>query len=126
MTANIIDGKSIAEDLRQDIKTQISARINKGLRRPGLAVILVGSDTASRIYVKNKRKACDEAGLLSRSFDLADTTPEKELLDLIDQLNRDTSIDGILVQLPLPDHIDTEKVIEHILPDKDVDGFPPL
>ena len=125
MTARIIDGKAIAAELRQTLRSRIEARVANGLRRPGLAVILVGADPASEIYVRNKRRACEEAGILSRSFDLPDTTGEDELLALLDELNADDAIDGILVQLPLPPHIDTEKVIERIRPDKDVDGFHP-
>ena len=125
MAAKIIDGKSIAAELRKSIKKRIDARLKQNLRRPGLAVILVGDDPASEIYVKNKRKACDEAGLLSRSYDLPLDTSENELLKLVDQLNGDVAIDGILVQLPLPAHINTEKVIERVIPDKDVDGFHP-
>ncbi len=125
MTARIIDGKSIAAELRQTLRTRIETRVGQGLRRPGLAVILVGQDPASEIYVRNKRRACDEAGLLSRAFDLPDSTGEAELLALIDELNDDDTIDGILVQLPLPEQINTEKVIERIRPDKDVDGFHP-
>ncbi|HHO69779.1 MAG TPA: bifunctional methylenetetrahydrofolate dehydrogenase/methenyltetrahydrofolate cyclohydrolase FolD [Gammaproteobacteria bacterium] len=125
MTARIIDGKAIAAELRQTLRSRIEARVASGLRRPGLAVILVGADPASEIYVRNKRRACEEAGILSRSFDLPDSTGEDELLALLDELNADDAIDGILVQLPLPPHIDTEKVIERIRPDKDVDGFHP-
>ena len=103
----------------------MTAKLIDGLRRPGLAVILVGQDPASEIYVRNKRKACDEAGLLSRAYDLPEQTPETELLELIDTLNNDAEIDGILVQFPLPSQIDPDKVTERIRPDKDVDGFHP-
>ena len=125
MNAKIIDGKAIAADIRAQISKRIADRLAANLRRPGLAVILVGSDPASEIYVRNKRRACEEAGLLSKSWDLPADTPEAELLALIDELNQNSDIDGILVQLPLPDHIDTEQVIERIQPDKDVDGFHP-
>lgn len=125
MPAQIIDGKKIAAELRQDIKNQVEQRLKQGLSQPGLAVILVGEDPASQVYVKNKRKACDETGILSKAFDLPDTTSQEELLALIDTLNDDPEINGILVQLPLPEAIDTETVIESILPDKDVDGFHP-
>jgi methylenetetrahydrofolate dehydrogenase (NADP+)/methenyltetrahydrofolate cyclohydrolase len=125
MSARILDGKSIATDIRQQVKQGINTRLNSGKRPPGLAVILVGSDPASEIYVRNKRRACEESGVLSRSWDLAQDTPQQQLLDLIDALNEDTGIDGILVQLPLPGHIDPETVIERIQPDKDVDGFHP-
>lgn len=125
MSARIIDGKAIAAKVRQQVGEHIKARLQKGKRRPGLAVILVGQDPASEIYVRNKRKACEEAGLLSRSYDLPDTTRQQELAELIDSLNEDPEIDGILVQLPLPEPLDTEAIIERILPDKDVDGFHP-
>ncbi|HHJ17865.1 MAG TPA: bifunctional methylenetetrahydrofolate dehydrogenase/methenyltetrahydrofolate cyclohydrolase FolD [Gammaproteobacteria bacterium] len=125
MSARIIDGKAIAADLRQQVKLGIEQRLKAGKRRPGLAVVLVGQDPASEIYVRNKRMACEEAGLLSRSYDLPDTTSQQALLDLIDTLNEDPEIDGILVQLPLPDAIDAGTVIERIHPDKDVDGFHP-
>ena len=125
MSAQIIDGKAIAAQLRQQIKQRIDARVAKGKRAPGLAVILVGNDPASEVYVRNKRKACEEAGLVSYAYDLPDNTPHNELLALIDALNEDPRVDGILVQLPLPDQIDTETIIERIRPDKDVDGFHP-
>ncbi|MDH5407752.1 MAG: bifunctional methylenetetrahydrofolate dehydrogenase/methenyltetrahydrofolate cyclohydrolase FolD [Gammaproteobacteria bacterium] len=125
MTAIIIDGKAVAASTREKVKNRISERLSQGLRAPGLAVILVGNDPASEVYVRNKRKACEEAGLVSFSHDLPDTVTQKELLNLIDALNSDEKVDGILVQLPLPKHIDTETVIERIYPDKDVDGFHP-
>jgi methylenetetrahydrofolate dehydrogenase (NADP+)/methenyltetrahydrofolate cyclohydrolase len=125
MTAKLIDGKAIAAEVRQTVKKRISVRIEAGLRPPGLAVILVGQDPASEIYVRNKRRACDEAGVLSRDYDLPDTSSEADLLALIADLNHDDGIDGILVQFPLPDGIDADKVTESIHPDKDVDGFHP-
>ena len=125
MPAKIIDGKQIAADLRQSIKARVQERLNAGLRAPGLAVILVGEDPASQVYVRNKRKGCEETGILSKAYDLPATTSQDELLKLIDQLNADPEIHGILVQLPLPQGIDTETVIERILPSKDVDGFHP-
>jgi len=125
MTAKLIDGKAIAAEVRQTVKARISARTGAGMRPPGLAVVLVGQDPASEIYVRNKRRACDEAGVLSRDFDLPDTTSEEDLLDLIADLNNDDDIDGILVQFPLPGQIDADKVTESIRPDKDVDGFHP-
>ena|SRR5580698_4299124 len=121
MPAQLIDGKAFAAEIRRDIRRQVAAR----RRAPGLAVVLVGQDPASEIYVRNKRQACDEAGFVSRAFDLPADTSEAKLLALIDELNRDPAIDGILVQLPLPVHIRTEQVIERILPHKDVDGFHP-
>jgi methylenetetrahydrofolate dehydrogenase (NADP+)/methenyltetrahydrofolate cyclohydrolase len=121
MPAQLIDGKAFAVGLRQDIRRQVAAR----RRAPGLAVVLVGSDPASEIYVRNKRQACGEVGFVSKAFDLPADTPEVKLLTLIDELNTDRSVDGILVQLPLPAQIRTELVIERIRPDKDVDGFHP-
>ena len=121
MPAQLIDGKAFAAEIRRDIRARVGAR----RRAPGLAVVLVGQDPASEIYVRNKRQACEEAGFLSRAFDLPTDTPEDRLLALIDELNRDPAIDGILVQLPLPAHILPEHVIERIRPDKDVDGFHP-
>jgi len=125
MTAQIIDGKAIAAALRGRIRQQVDARLQQGLRAPGLAVILLGHNPASEVYVRNKRRACEEAGILSRAFDLPDSTTQTDLLQMIDELNEDPAIDGILVQLPLPDHIDAETVIERIRPNKDVDGFHP-
>jgi methylenetetrahydrofolate dehydrogenase (NADP+) / methenyltetrahydrofolate cyclohydrolase len=125
MTARILDGKSIADALLQDIKRQVSERAAAGLRIPGLAVILLGADPASSIYVRNKRRACETAGVLSISHDLPAETTQAQLLALIGQLNSDPTVDGILVQAPLPAHIDDETVVEAIRPDKDVDGFHP-
>ncbi len=125
MSARIIDGKAIAADVRKDVRQHIDARISQGKRQPGLAVVLVGSDPASEIYVRNKRQACEEAGLLSRAYDLPTTISQEQLLTLIDELNDDPAIDGILVQLPLPEPLDANAVIERIHPDKDVDGFHP-
>jgi methylenetetrahydrofolate dehydrogenase (NADP+) / methenyltetrahydrofolate cyclohydrolase len=125
MLAKIIDGKTIAQAIRQEVAQKVQTRIANGKRAPGLAVILVGANPASQIYVGSKRRACEEVGFISRSYDLPDTTTEAELLKLIDDLNQDNEIDGILVQLPLPAGIDNVKVIERIHPDKDVDGFHP-
>ncbi|BBG59709.1 bifunctional protein FolD protein [Providencia rustigianii] len=125
MLAKIIDGKTIAQAIRQEVAQKVQTRVANGKRAPGLAVILVGANPASQIYVGSKRRACEEVGFLSRSYDLPDTTTEAELLKLIDDLNQDPEIDGILVQLPLPAGIDNVKVIERIHPDKDVDGFHP-
>tara|TARA_B100001094_G_C18192426_1_gene808209 strand:- start:447 stop:1307 length:861 start_codon:yes stop_codon:yes gene_type:complete len=123
--AQIIKGKLVAQNIKQTISQRVKQRQSQGLRVPGLAVIQVGSDPASTVYVKNKRKACHEVGMLSQSFDLESQTTEKQLLQLIEQLNQDHTIDGILVQLPLPDHIHTAHIIEAIAPHKDVDGFHP-
>lgn len=125
MTAKIIDGKAIAAGIRQNVKQRVDHRIANGQRVPGLAVVLVGVDAASQVYVNNKRKSCAEVGFISKSFDLPADASQEELLTIIDQLNNDPKIDGILVQLPLPQHIDAETVIEQINPDKDVDGFHP-
>ena len=125
MTAQLIDGKAIAAGVRGQVKAQVDARLANGHRAPGLAVVLVGNDPASEVYVRNKRKGCEAAGILSFAHDLRVDTPQSALLDLIDRLNADPDIDGILVQLPLPAHIDTETVVERIRPDKDVDGFHP-
>lgn len=125
MTASLIDGKNIAKQLRDSVKEKVSQRTKKGLRAPGLAVILVGCDPASQVYVGSKRKACEEVGFVSRSYDLPITTSEKELLALVSELNTDDSIDGILVQLPLPATLNSDLIIEHINPEKDVDGFHP-
>ena len=125
MTAKLIDGKIIATQLRNEVRDRIQARTKDGKRPPGLAVIIVGNDPASEVYVRSKRKGCEEVGMVSFSYDLPDTTSERELLDLIDEMNAREDVDGILVQLPLPKHIDQETIIESILPDKDVDGFHP-
>lgn len=125
MTAQIIDGKKIAAEVRTEVKQGVDARLQQGKRRPGLAVILIGSDPASQVYVSHKRKACEEVGILSRSYDLPPQTTQHELVELIDQLNNDSLIDGILVQLPLPAHLDASLIIEQINPSKDVDGFHP-
>ena len=125
MTANIIDGKAVAKQVRSAVAERVSERVAQNLRAPGLAVVLVGQDPASQVYVGSKRKACEEVGFISKSFDLPADTTEQALLALIDECNHDDSIDGILVQLPLPSHIEDAKVIEKIRPDKDVDGFHP-
>ena len=125
MSAKIIDGKAIAEDLLQDLKKEIDVRSKKGIRNPSLAVVLIGSNPASSIYVKNKRLACEKIGVKSIAYDLPNETSEKELLTLIETLNNDTSIDGILVQSPLPSHINNDVIFENISPLKDVDGFHP-
>ncbi|UJS24120.1 bifunctional methylenetetrahydrofolate dehydrogenase/methenyltetrahydrofolate cyclohydrolase FolD [Thiothrix winogradskyi] len=125
MTAQIIDGKKIAAEVRTEVKQGVDARLQQGKRRPGLAVILIGSDPASQVYVSHKRKACDEVGIMSRSYDLPPQTTQHELVELINELNHDPLIDGILVQLPLPAHLDASLIIEQINPSKDVDGFHP-
>ena len=124
MTANIIDGKALALQIRNEIAQKVKKRTEQGLSVPGLAVIQVGSDPASKIYVKNKQKACDDVGFASFAYDLPSSTTD-ELLTLIDELNQRSDVHGILVQLPLPDNIDKTKVLERIDPRKDVDGFHP-
>lgn len=123
MAAEILNGRKVADDLIDGIRRRILARQRAGSRPPGLAVIQVGIDPASQVYVRNKRKACATAGLLTRDFDLPADLVEAELLGLIDELNADPRIDGILVQLPLPPQIDTASVIARIDVTKDVDGF---
>jgi methylenetetrahydrofolate dehydrogenase (NADP+)/methenyltetrahydrofolate cyclohydrolase len=125
MTAQIIDGKRIASEIRRDLRRQIEARRKDGLRPPGLAVIMIGSHAPSAVYVRNKRQGCAETGIRDLSHDLPAETTQQQLLDLIARLNHDPAVDGILVQLPLPAHIDQNAVIDHIDPAKDVDGFHP-
>lgn len=125
MTAQIIDGKQIAKDLRTKLALEVKEYTTKGIRQPGLAVILVGEDPASQVYVRNKKKACEDVGINALSYDLPKTTTQDELEALIDKCNNDPAIDGILVQFPLPQGLDETRVIEKILPSKDVDGFHP-
>lgn len=125
MSAKILDGKAIAANIRQSIKRRVQKRVAARQRPPGLAVVLLGTDPASQAYVRNKRRACEEVGFRSLAYDLPANTSQSDLLALIDQLNSDPTVDGILVQLPLGGHIDTERVVEQIHPDKDVDGFHP-
>ena len=125
MAAQLIDGRQLAEQVKGDVRRAIAATIASGAQRPGLAVVKVGDDPASAIYVRNKRRACEEVGIVSFAYDLPAATAETELLELIDELNGDPRVDGILVQLPLPDHIGRTRVLERIDPTKDVDGFHP-
>ncbi|HTA65051.1 MAG TPA: bifunctional methylenetetrahydrofolate dehydrogenase/methenyltetrahydrofolate cyclohydrolase FolD [Xanthomonadaceae bacterium] len=124
-TARILDGKRIAEDLLDGLVVRVEARMAAGKARPGLAVVLVGSDPASAVYVRNKRRACEKVGIHTLDFDLPATTTEAELLSLIDRLNADPAVHGILVQLPLPGIPDASRLIHRIDPRKDVDGFHP-
>jgi len=126
MTARILDGNAIAASLRRDLRAAVSQRIEEGQRAPGLAVVLVGDDPASEIYVRHKRRDCQEVGIRSEAHHLPSSTSEGELLNLVGSLNADPSIDGILVQLPLPLHIDSSRVLERIEPRKDVDGYHPF
>jgi len=125
MPAQIIDGKAIAGEFRAKLKERIQTRIDQQLRRPGLAVVLIGNNPASEVYVNHKRKACKNVGIESFAYHLPETTSQQALLDLVTELNNNPSVDGILVQLPLPDHIEAQTIIEHISPEKDVDGFHP-
>jgi methylenetetrahydrofolate dehydrogenase (NADP+)/methenyltetrahydrofolate cyclohydrolase len=121
----ILEGRSLSRRIREDIRDEVSRYVSQGLRRPGLAVILVGNDPASGIYVRNKIKACREVGIDSFLYHLEEDVTTEELLDIIADLNSREEVDGILVQLPLPEHIDQNEVITFINPDKDVDGFHP-
>ena len=125
MTAKIIDGKKIAQETISDIKEAISKTKEEGTKPPGLAVIQIGENPVSKIYVRNKRIACDQVGMHSFNYDLPEPTSEKELIELVVLLNKNPEVNGILVQLPLPDHINETKIIETIDPIKDVDGFHP-
>ena len=125
MSAQLLDGKAIAAELRDTLRQRVTALTASGQRPPGLAVVLVGADPASQVYVRNKERACNEIGFHSERHNLAAETDQAALLTLIDSLNQRPEIDGILVQLPLPPQIDAEAVIERILPAKDVDGFHP-
>ena len=125
MSAQLLDGKAIAADLRNQIKARVDARLEAGHRRPGLIVILVGDNPASQVYVRNKQNACEQAGFHSELMKLPADTSQADLLALIDELNGREAVDGILVQLPLPEQIDEDTITERILPTKDVDGFHP-
>ena len=126
MTAKILDGRSIARAIRQDLAKKIAIATLNSNRAPGLAVILVGDDDASKLYVENKKKACLEVGIQSKAYNLPSSISEKELVKIIHELNNDDTIDGILVQLPLPEHINSDLIVESIDPLKDVDGFHPF
>ncbi|MFU2113448.1 bifunctional methylenetetrahydrofolate dehydrogenase/methenyltetrahydrofolate cyclohydrolase FolD [[Pasteurella] aerogenes] len=125
MVAKVISGTELSKKIKQEVAQKIQQYVAQGYRPAGLAVILVGADPASQVYVQSKRKSCEEIGFYSKSYDLPESTSQQELLELIDKLNQDNAIDGILVQLPLPAHIDSTLVIEAIAPEKDVDGFHP-
>ncbi len=126
MAAKVLDGKRIADTLLDDLAVRVSARTALGKSRPGLAVILVGNDSASSVYVRNKRKACERVGIKAYDYDLTADTDDQTLIALIDQLNADPEIHGILMQLPLPDNRDGNWLIDRIDPNKDVDGFHPM
>lgn len=125
MSASLIDGRALATLRRNELKQRVDHHVQQGQRAPGLAVVLIGNDPASAIYVTNKRKACEEVGITSHSYDLPSEITQEGLLQLINELNNSSQIDGILIQLPLPKHINERIVIEHIKPEKDVDGFHP-
>lgn len=125
MTATLISGKIVSEQILNSVAERVQARIAAGKRAPALAVVLVGGDPASSIYVRNKKLKCEATGVRSVAYDLPETTTQAELVGLVKQLNDDPAIDGILVQLPLPKHLDADAIIETIHPEKDVDGFHP-
>ncbi len=123
---NLIDGKLISEKIKEEIKKEVAAMIDRGERAPHLAAVLVGEDPASQTYVASKEKNCTLVGITSTIYRMEETTTEKQLMDVIAFLNRDPEVDGFIVQLPLPKHLDENKVIAAINPDKDVDGFHPV
>ena len=125
MTAQLIDGKAIAALVRKQVALQVEARKADGKRAPGLAVVVVGEDPASQVYVTNKHRACEQVGILSFQYALPSDTTQSALEQLIDELNADPRVDGTLLQLPLPAHLDPRPILERILPHKDVDGFHP-
>lgn len=125
MTAQIIDGKRVSAKIIDQVRDKVATRASAGKRPPGLAVVRVGDDPASKVYVRNKLNACARSGVRSFSHETPASVSQAELFALIDRLNQDPAVDGILVQLPLPDHIDSQTVTEHIDPTKDVDGFHP-
>ena len=126
MSANIIDGKQIGQEIRDGVKAAIEDRLQRGLRAPGLATVLVGENPASQVYVRNKQKACAEVGINSFGYDLPEDSTQDEVETLVRKLNADPAVNGILVQLPLPRHLDEEKVLSAIDLNKDVDGFHPV
>lgn len=125
MTAKIISGKEISQTIKDELKVKVASMVENG-KQPTLAVVIVGDDPASHVYVRNKKRACEYVGIRSLSYELPEATSEQEVLDLVDELNNREDVDGILVQLPLPKHIDDDGVIKAIAPEKDVDGFHPI
>jgi len=125
MTAKVLDGKALAQKLRTDIAAKVADRLHRGLPAPGLAVVLVGEHAPSRVYVRNKQKACEQVGIRSWLYELPETTSQQELLDAVDRLNADPIVNGILVQLPLPKQIHEDAIIRAVHPLKDVDAFHP-
>ena len=126
MSANIIDGKQIGQEIRDEVKAAVETRLEKGLSAPGLATVLVGENPASQVYVRNKQKACAEVGINSFGYKLPEDATQEEVETLVQKLNADPAVNGILVQLPLPHHLDEEKVLSAIDLNKDVDGFHPV
>jgi len=122
----IIDGKAISEQIKSEVAAEVAQMVAGGKPAPGLAVVLVGENKASQVYVSMKKKACEKAGIYSREIRLEQDVSMPRLLETIDELNKDSAIHGILVQLPLPSHLDEQAVLNHILPEKDVDGFHPI
>ena len=125
MSATLIDGKAISQQLLADVAAKVSQRSTSGKRAPCLAVVSIGSDAATAVYVNNKKKACEKVGIKSLSYEYGNDFTQEQLLALVDELNANDEVDGILVQLPLPKHLDVQQIIERIRPDKDVDGFHP-
>src|SRR5437868_4852068 len=125
MTAQLIQGKAIATKIREEVAAEIITLRQQGFKQPGLAVILIGNDSASEIYVHHKHQACESVGIKSFNHALPSTVSEEQLITLLEKLNDDAMVDGILLQLPLPEHMDSDKILEHIHPKKDVDGFHP-
>ena len=126
MSFELIDGKLVSNNIRQEIKEKVSSLLSKHSQVPGLAAVLVGDNPASEIYVRNKRKACADVGIYSEEYKLPEDTTQDELLKIIDRLNNNDKINGILVQLPLPNHIDESLILKAVSPQKDVDGFHPV
>ena len=126
MSANIIDGKQIGQEIRDEVKAAVETRLEKGLSAPGLATVLVGENPASQVYVRNKQKACADVGINSFGYKLPEDATQEEVETLVQKLNADPAVNGILVQLPLPHHLDEEKVLSAIDLNKDVDGFHPV
>ncbi|MBU6430035.1 MAG: bifunctional methylenetetrahydrofolate dehydrogenase/methenyltetrahydrofolate cyclohydrolase, partial [Cyanobacteria bacterium REEB65] len=124
--ARILDGKAAAQEIRQNLRQRVIERVTAGSRPPGLAVVVVGDDPASAIYVRNKRKACQDVGITSWEQALPASASEEDICQVVDALNVDPAVDGILVQLPLPARITSQAILERVHPDKDVDGFHPL
>lgn len=124
--AIVIDGKKLSDQIKLEVAAEVKNHLDKGERQPGLAVIIVGNNPASKVYVSNKKRACEATGIFSLEVAMSDAITQKQLLEKIDELNNDSRIDGILLQLPLPAHLNEQEALEAISPDKDVDGFHPI